>query len=114
MQLPTQITLSNLPPSPALGTRVRAMSWRLARTFPEIRSCQVRIEGGPVRIDGLHEYHVELRARMATRDLVAGASHASSVSLALRSAFTTMRRQLAVALRRDREVARYHAAVDAL
>ena len=93
---PTQITLRNLPSSPALSVRVRELCEKLTHLHPRILNCKVAIEQPrPTRREAITGYYVDVQLRLPGGDEV-GVDPQGDADLdaALRKAFLLVRRQL--------------------
>ena len=92
---PTQITLRNLPPSPALSVRVRELSEKLTHLHPRILNCRVAIEQPrPNRRDAIAGYVVDVQVRLPGGDVGVDPQGDADLDAALRKAFILVRRQL--------------------
>ena len=94
MQVPLQVSFRNIEKSDALDARIRAEANRLERFHPRIERCRVIVEETQARhhVQG-RAFAVRIEIRMPARELLAGAEEAD-VYVAVRDAFTDMRRQL--------------------
>ena len=92
---PTQITLRNLPPSPALSLRVRELCEKLTHLHPRILNCRVAIEQPrPDRRLPVTGYFVDVQVRLPGRELGVAPQGDTDLDAALRKAFLLVRRQL--------------------
>lgn len=99
MQLPLQISLRHMEPSPALEARIRELAGRLDKFSPNIMRCHVVVEAPPKHSHqgGLFEVRIEIT--VPEREIVVRHSHPAHPShenayVALRDAFRAARRQL--------------------
>jgi hypothetical protein len=96
---PTQITLRNLAPSPALSLRVRELSEKLTHLHPRILNCRVAIEhprpSGRAAATG---YYVDVQLRLPEREVGVDPQGDTDLDAALRKAFLLLRRQLRAAV----------------
>ena len=96
---PTQITLRNLPPSPALSLRVRELCEKLTHLHPRILNCRVTIEQPrPARRATVTGYFVDVQLRIPSGDVGVEPQGAPDVNGALKKAFLLIRRELRAAV----------------
>ena len=92
---PTQITLRNLPPSPALSGRVRELCEKLTHLHPRILNCRVAIEQPRAsRRVGVMPYYVDVQLRLPGREVGVDPQGDADLDAALRKAFLLVRREL--------------------
>lgn len=94
MNLPLQITLRDIPPSPALEAAIEEKSKKLERFHQYITACRVT-----VAIAGKHkhkgnEFRVTLDITVPGNEIVINHDHHEDVYVALRDAFDAAKRQL--------------------
>ena len=94
MNVPLQITVLNLPHSPALEARVRKMADKLEKFHARIVSCRVGIEELRRHRSRGRLFHVRVDLRIPGKELVSNHRHDKDPYLALRDAFESLRRQL--------------------
>jgi hypothetical protein len=107
---PTQITLRNLPHSPELSARVRDVCEKLAYLHPGIQRCRVSIEQALVssrcREHPRGLFTIEVEVRLPDVQLGRQPQSDPEIEVALRKAFTHVRRQLREAHKLEREALR--------
>ena len=94
MKMPLQITVLNLPHSPALEARVRKMADKMERFHPRIVSCRVGIEELRRHRSRDRLFHIRVDLRIPGRELVSNHRHSKDPYVALGNAFDSLRRQL--------------------
>jgi ribosomal subunit interface protein len=108
MQIPLQITLRDMPSSPAVEDRIREKADKLHRYYDRIMGCRVVIEM-PQRHKHqgkLHSVRIDLTVPGA--ELVANHALHEDVYVALRDAFDAITRQLEDYARRQRGEVKTH------
>lgn len=90
----TQLTLLSAKPSPALARRIRSKAAALERFHPRILHCRVTVAQDSRRHVRGRPYHVTVRLGLPGRELVADRRHRLDPFVAVRDAFTGLRRQL--------------------
>ena len=96
---PTQITLRNLPPSPALSGRVRELCEKLTHLHPRILNCRVAIEQPrPTRRAAMTAYYVDVHLRIPSGEVGMEPQADADLDAALRKAFLLIRRELRAAV----------------
>ena len=96
---PTQITLRNLPPSPALSVRVRELCEKLTHLHPRILNCRVAIEQPrPSRRAPAMPYYVDVQLRLPECNVGVDPQGDTDLDAALRKAFLLVRRNLRAAV----------------
>ncbi len=109
MQLPLQITVRDIDPSPALEARIREKAAKLESYHGRITSCRVVIEQ-----EGRHRNHgraivVRLDVRVPEHEIVVTRQHDEDAYVAVREAFDDVGRQLQELARRSRGEVKRHA-----
>jgi len=90
-----QITLHNIKQSGALTRRIRVKCEGLEKFHPHIVHCRVTVEQVEARTTpGSRPFRVTLRVAVPGRELVVDHGHHVDAHIAVREAFTAMRRQL--------------------
>ena len=110
MKLPLQITLRDIPPSPALEAAIEEKSKKLERFYQYITACRVT-----VAIPGKHkhkgnEFRVTLDITVPGNEIVINHDHHEDVYVALRDAFDAAKRQLEDYAQKQRGEVKTHAA----
>ena len=108
MKVPLQITVLNLPHSPALEARVRKMADKLERFHARIVSCRVGIEELRRHRSRGRLFHIRVDLRIPGKELVSNHRHSKDPYIALRNAFDSLRRQLEDAARVTRGEVKRH------
>ena len=106
MQKPLQITVRDMPHSEALDARIREKAAKLSEFHPNITSCKVTVEESRKHHRQGRHFQVIVDVRVPGRELVANRDHDEDVYVALREAFTAVRRQLEEYVRASRDFAR--------
>jgi ribosomal subunit interface protein len=97
MQAPLRITFRHIPQSDALESRIRDKRDKLVSVYPEIVSCDATVEQLDRHRQQGRQFRVSIHAHIPGETLAATADH-EDVYVALRDAFTAMRRQLGKAI----------------
>ena len=102
MQLPLQVTIRDIDPSPALEARIREKAAKLEAFHPRITSCRVVVEQ-----EGRHRNHgraitVRVDVRVPDHEIVVTRDHDEDAYVAVRDAFEDAGRQLQELARRTR------------
>lgn len=113
MRLPMQITFRNIPHSDAVEARVREKVSKLEQLFEKIISCRVVIEAPHTHKHKGVIYQIKIDVSVPDGELVV--SHNSNdkhqhedIYVAIRDAFTAMRRQLQGYFRKQRGDVKHH------
>lgn len=93
MQVPLQITLRNLPASPALTDKIRARVSKLETMGRRIMSCSVTVDAGHRHQRQGREFTVRIDLRVPGREIVVTRDHHEDVYVALRDAFDIATRE---------------------
>lgn len=93
MQVPLQITFRNVERSEALEARIRADATKLERFHPRITRCRATVEETQRHHTQGRMFAVGIEVRVPGKDLSA-AKEDEDVYIAVRDAFTAVRRQL--------------------
>ena len=94
MQVPLQITLRNLPHSPALEELIRRRAEKLDVFRPGITSCVVTVDAPHRHQRHGREFAVRIDLHVPGRDIVITREHDEDVYVALREAFDVAVRQI--------------------
>jgi len=94
MQVPLQITLRNLPHSPALEELIRRKAEKLDAFRPGITSCVVTVDAPHRHQRQGREFAVRIDLHVPGRDIVITREHDEDVYVALREAFDVAVRQI--------------------
>jgi ribosome-associated translation inhibitor RaiA len=94
MQVPLQITLRNLPQSPALEELIRRKAQKLDAFRPGITSCAVTVEAPHRHQRQGREFAVRIDLHVPGREIVITREHDEDVYVALREAFEIAVRQV--------------------
>ncbi|GIK88065.1 MAG: hypothetical protein BroJett026_35460 [Betaproteobacteria bacterium] len=87
MQVPLQITLRNMPPSPALTERIKAKVAKLEALGRRIVGCAVTVDARHRHQQQGREFTVRIDLRVPGREIVVTREHHEDVYVALRDAF---------------------------
>jgi ribosomal subunit interface protein len=106
MQLPLQITVRDIPQSPALDELIREKAAKLETLHSRITSCRVVVSS-----EGRHRVHgrpiaVRVDLRVPDHEIVVTREHHEDAYVAVREAFEDTARQLQALVRRDRDASR--------
>jgi len=108
MQVPLQITIKDVPHSPAVDARVREKMAKLEEFHPRITRCHVTVEEtGKHRHQG-RRFAVRIDLRVPGREIAVTREHHEDVLIALRDAFDAAKRQLEDAVREMRGDVKVH------
>jgi ribosomal subunit interface protein len=109
MTIPLQITLRDMPTSPAVEDRIREKADKLARFYDRIMGCRVVVEMAQrhKHQGKLHSVRIDLTVPGA--ELVANHAQHEDVYVAIRDAFQAITRQLEDFARRHRGEVKTHA-----
>lgn len=94
MQTPIQITVRDMPHSPALDEHIRAKAAKLEQYFSPITSCRIVTEAPHKHHHQGRQYVVRLDITVPGREIVINHDHDEDVYVALRDAFEAAKRQL--------------------
>jgi ribosomal subunit interface protein len=94
MQTPIQITVHDMPHSPAIDEHIHARAAKLEQYFSPITSCRVVIEAPHKHQQQGRQYVVRLNITVPGREIVVSHEHHEDVYVALRDAFEAAKRQL--------------------
>lgn len=94
MRVPLQITVRDVPHSPALDTHIREKAAKLEEFHPRITSCRVTVEELHKHRHQGRDFQVSVDVRVPGREVIANRAHDEDVYVALRDAFDAARRQL--------------------
>lgn len=92
--LPVQITIRNIPASPALETHIRKKTEKLKQYFDRISSCRVVIELPKKHLHQGKLYNVRIDVTVPGKELAATRKCDADVYVAIRDAFDAIERQL--------------------
>ena len=108
MQVPLQITVRDVPHSPALDARIREKATKLEEFHPRITGCHVTVgESGKHSRQG-RQFVVRIDLRVPGREIAVTREHDEDVFIALRDAFHAARRQLEDVVREKRGDVKAH------
>jgi ribosomal subunit interface protein len=94
MQQPLQITVRDMPHSDALDERIRSKAAKLGEFHSNITSCRVTVEESRKHHRQGRHFQVIVDVRVPGREFVANHDHDEDVYVALREAFSAIRRQI--------------------
>lgn len=94
MQTPLQITFRQLPHSDALESRIREKVEKLEAFHDQIVRCHVTVEQVDRHRQQGRQFCVRVELRIPGSELTVNADHDEDVYVAVRDAFTAMRRRL--------------------
>jgi ribosomal subunit interface protein len=106
MQIPLQITIRHMPPSPALEARIREEAAKLEQFHPRIVSCQVVVDELALHKQQGRRFSVRIVLRVPGHELAVDHDHEEDVHVALRDAFASLTRRLEDVVGRQRGKAR--------
>jgi ribosomal subunit interface protein len=113
MQIPLQVTFSDMEPSPALEERVRVKAAKLEQFFDRLISCHVVIEAPHRRRHKGRRYVVRIHLRVPGREIDVSRNADDptheDVYVAVRDAFAAATRQLEEHARQQRGEVKLHA-----
>lgn len=95
MQVPLQITLRNIPPSPALTEKIRAKVDKLEALGRRVVGCSVTVDARHRHHAQGREFTVRIDLRVPGREIVVTRDHHEDVYVALRDAFDVAVRESA-------------------
>ena len=110
--IPVQITFLHLDPSEAVESRIREKAQKLGNVAPTIQSCSVTLEQRHRHHQG-PQFHVSISVNLPGHTLVAkrepeeNPAH-TDVYVALRDAFSAMRRQLQALSQQQQGLVKHH------
>jgi len=108
MQVPLQITVRDIPHSPALEARIRDKAARLEEFHPRITSCHVTVEESSKHQHQGRQFAVRIDVRVPGREIAVTREHHEDVFVALRDAFDAAKRQLEDVVREKRGDVKVH------
>jgi len=108
MEMPLQITLRNVPHSPALDARIRDKMAKLEEFHPRITSCHVTVEEPSKHQHQGRQFAVHIDVRVPGREIAVTREHHEDVFVALRDAFDAAKRQLEDVVREKRGDVKSH------
>ena len=94
MQTPIQITVRDMPHSPALDEHIRAKAAKLEQYCSQITSCRVVAEAPHKHQHQGRQIAVRLDITVPGREIVVNHEHGYDVYIALRDAFEAAKRQV--------------------
>lgn len=108
MQLPLQITVRDIPQSPALEALIREKALKLETLHPRMTSCRVVVESaGRHRTQG-RPISVKVDLRIPDHEIVVTRDNHEDAYVAVREAFEDAGRQLQEIVRRERGEVKSH------
>ena len=113
MQVPIEVTFSNIDKSQAVEDYIRGKVEKLEKTFHDITSCHVYLDKPHQRKD--KSYEVRLEVRVPGSDFAVSGNPGkhgthSDINVAIRDSFKAMEKQLAT--RKQKSASRRHTALD--
>lgn len=108
MQVPLQITVRDMPHSPALEEQIRDRAAKLEEFHDRITSCRVTVEQASQHQHKGRHFRVSVDVRVPGREIVANRDHHEDVYVALRDAFDAVKRQLEETARLQRGEVKVH------
>lgn len=107
MQIPVQVSFSNMTTSDAIRARVEELAGRLDRFHDRITSCRVVVRAPNKRQRKGRLYHVSIDLTMPGHEIVVNRNHPEDqahedVYVAIRDAFDALIRQVEDVARQDR------------
>jgi ribosomal subunit interface protein len=109
MQLPLQITVRDIPHSPALDALIRDKAAKLEAMHSRITSCRVVVGSeGKHRSQG-RAIAVSVDLRIPDHEIVVTREHHEDAYAAVREAFDDAGRQLQALVKRERDAAKHRA-----
>ena len=109
MQMPLEITVRDMPHSPALEASIREKAARLEEFHPRIIRCHVTVEESGKHQHQGHRFAVHIDVRVPGREIAVTHEHHEDVFVALRDAFDAAKRQLEDVVREKRGDVKVHA-----
>lgn len=111
--IPVQITFRHLDPSEAVENRIRDKAQKLGNVHPGIQSCSVTVEQQHRHQHQGHQFHVGISVKLPGHELVANREPEKNpaytdVYVALRDAFSTMRKQLQALVQHQQDHVKHH------
>jgi ribosomal subunit interface protein len=108
MEVPLQITVRNVPHSPALEARIRDKMAKLEEFHPRITGCHVTLEESSKHRHQGRQFTVRIDLCVPGREIAVTREHHEDVFVALRDAFQAARRQLEDVVRETRGDVKAH------
>jgi ribosomal subunit interface protein len=108
MQVPLQITVRDVPHSPALDARIREKAAKLEEFHPRITGCRVTVEESSKHSHEGRQFAVRIDLRVPGREIAVTREHDEDVFVALRDAFDAAKRQLEDVAREKRGEVKTH------
>jgi ribosomal subunit interface protein len=108
METPLQITVRDVPHSPALDARIRDKAARLEEFHPRITSCRVTVEESSKHRHQGRQFTVRIDLCVPGREIAVTREHHEDVFVALRDAFDAAKRQLEDVVREKRGDVKVH------
>ncbi|MFO1413839.1 MAG: HPF/RaiA family ribosome-associated protein [Burkholderiales bacterium] len=103
LQFPLQVTLRNVPQSPALAEEIQRRAAKLATFNGRLTGCRVTVERTSTHHRQGQEYHVRLDVHAPGHpELVVDRGHGEDLAVAVRDAFDAMDRRLDELARKPR------------
>jgi ribosome-associated translation inhibitor RaiA len=94
MDIPTEITFHELPPSDAVELSIQRWVARIEPLHPRIRSCHVFVERAHRRHRNGDDYQVHVHLDIPGAGIAATRIHHQDIYVAVADAFRSVRRQL--------------------
>ena len=92
--LPVQITIRDIPFSPAIETHIRKKAEKLSQFYDRISSCRVVIELPQKHKHQGKEYNIRIDITVPGKELVSTRKHDEDIYVVIRDAFKAIERQL--------------------
>ena len=108
MQMPLEITVRDMPRSPALEARIREKAAGLEEFHPRIIRCHVTVEESGKHQHQGRRFAVHIDVRVPGREIAVTHEHHEDVFVALRDAFDAAKRQLEEVVREKRGDVKVH------
>lgn len=109
MQLPIQITWREMPPSPAVDTRIREKAEKLNRFYDRIIGCRIVVDSPQRHKHQGKHYSIHIDLTVPGAELAVTRFEHEDIYVAVREAFSAASRQLEDYARRQRGEVKGHA-----
>ncbi len=108
MKLPLQITVRNMEPSKAVETHIHDKLEKLEEHHSEIISCRVMVEAPPHHKNKGESFNIRIDLKVPGKEVVVKKVSDPEVYIAIRDAFSALRRRLDGVRRRRRQEVKRH------